>query len=301
MISNRAGVLELVGDTPMVSLDRIGPSAGKGRLLAKVEGANPGGSIKDRIALAMILAAEKKGELNQGDTVVEATSGNTGIGLAVVCAARGYRLILAMPEDMSDERMRLFKWFGAEVRLTPAIEGMSGAVWLAGRLEEEGGIWVRQFESPANPEAHYRTTGPEIWRQAGGKVDVLVLGVGTGGTLTGAGRYLKEKNPSLQIVAVEPATSPVLSGGRSGSHRIHGLGAGFLPGILDKGLIDEVVTVDDEEAFDHARLMARKEGLSAGPSSGAAVAAALKAVDRYAGVVVTILPDGMDRYLSMVD
>ncbi len=300
-MKNGVSTLDLIGGTPLVALDRIASSPGKGRLLAKVEGANPGGSVKDRIALAMILAAEKEGKLKKGDTVVEATSGNTGIGLAMVCAVRGYRLVLTMPEDMSVERQRLFKWFGAEVRLTPAIEGMSGAVWLAGQLEKEGGVWVRQFENPANPEVHYRNPGPEIWRQSGGKTDILVAGLGTGGTLTGAGHYLKEKNPSLKIIAVEPAASPVLSGGRPGMHLIHGLGAGFMPGILDKELIDEVVTVTDEEAFHYAQILGGQEGLNAGPSSGAATAAALKCLDRYTGVVVTVLPDGMDRYLSMVE
>ncbi len=299
---NKGGsILDLIGSTPLVTLDRIASPAGGGRLLAKVEGANPGGSVKDRIALTMILAAEEKGELKDGDTVVEATSGNTGIGLAMVCAVRGYPLILTMPEDMSEERQRLFKWFGAEVRLTPAIEGMSGAVWLAGQLEKEGGVWVRQFENPANPEVHYRTTGPEIWEQSGENVDVLVAGVGTGGTITGSGRYLKEKNPSLKIAAVEPAASPVLSGGRPGQHRIPGLGAGFVPGIMNKDMIDEVVTVADQEAFHYAHLLSKKEGLSAGPSSGAAVAAAVQCLGRYSGVIVTVLPDGLDRYLSMVE
>ncbi len=300
-MANQSGVLELIGNTPLVALDRIASSKPSGRLLAKVEGVNPGGSVKDRIALAMVLAAEKKGTLKSGDTVVEATSGNTGLGLAMVCAFKGYRLILAMPEDMSDERVRLFKWFGAEVRLTPAIEAMSGAVWLAGQLEKEGGVWVRQFENSANPEAHYNTTGPEIWRQSCEKVDLLVTGVGTGGTLTGAGRYLKEKNYDLHIAAVEPAASPVLSGGRPGRHRLHGLGAGFVPGVLDKHLIDEVVTVEEDEAFHYAWLLGKKEGLSAGPSSGAAVAAALKIMECYAGTVVTVLPDGMDCYLGMVE
>ena len=300
-MKNGGSILDLIGGTPLVALDRIASSAGKGRFLAKVEGANPGGSVKDRIALAMILAAEKEGKLNKGDTVVEATSGNTGIGLAMVCAVRDYPLILTMPEDMSEERQRLFKLFGAELRLTPAIEGMSGAVWLAGQLEKEGGVWVRQFENPANPEVHYRTTGPEIWRQGGEKVDVLVAGVGTGGTLSGAGRYLKEKNRSLKIVAVEPAASPVLSGGRPGLHSIHGLGAGFVPGVLDKDLIDEVVTITDEEAFHYAHLLSKNEGLSAGPSSGAAAAAARQCLDRYSGVIVLVLPDGIDRYLSMVE
>lgn len=294
-------ILDLIGGTPLVTLDRIASPKGGGRLLAKVEGANPGGSVKDRIALAMVLAAEEKGELEEGDTVVEATSGNTGIGLAMVCAVRGYPLILTMPEDMSEERQRLFKWFGAEVRLTPAIEGMSGAVWLAGQLEKEGGVWVRQFENQANPEVHYRTTGPEIWEQSGENVDVLVAGVGTGGTITGAGRYLKEKNPSLKIVVVEPAASPVLSGGRPGQHRIHGLGAGFVPGVLDKDMIDEVVSVTDKEAFHYAHLLSKKEGLSAGPSSGAAAAAAWQCLGRYSGVIVTVLPDGLDRYLSLLE
>ena len=299
--NKRHDIIGQIGNTPLVPLESIvPPPAEKGRLWAKIECLNPGGSVKDRIALSMVRAAEESGNLKKGDTVVEATSGNTGIGLAMVCAAKGYGLILTMPEDMSQERKKLFEWFGVTVHLTPAIEGMSGAAWLAGEFEKEGKVWVRQFENPANPEVHYRATGPEIWRQSGGEIDLLVAGVGTGGTITGAGKYLKEKNPALKIIAAEPAASPVLSGGRPGLHRIHGLGAGFVPGVLDKGLIDRVITVEDKEAYSFARRLSRKEGINAGPSSGAAVCAARKAIKEYPGTIVTILPDTADRYLSLL-
>lgn len=292
------GVLSRIGETPMVRVNNIIPGIHRDRLWAKLEGTNPGGSVKDRMALAMVENAEKEGLLQRGDTIVEATSGNTGIGLAMVCAVKGYKLVLTMPEDMSSERRNMFHWYGVEVRLTPAIEGMSGAVWLAGQLEKEGLVWLRQFENKANPQVHYQTTGPEIWQQSGGRVDVLVAGVGTGGTITGCGRYLKEKNPALKITAVEPASSPVLSGGRPGRHSIHGLGAGFVPGILDSNLPDQVITVSDSDAYYYARTLSQSEGISAGPSSGAALAAALQMLERHAGFVVAIFPDQIDRYLS---
>jgi cysteine synthase A len=294
--------LALIGGTPLVRLGRlVGP--GSAEVLAKLESANPGGSVKDRIARSMIEAAEAEGRLSPGAEVVEATSGNTGVGLAVVCAVRGYHLILTMPEDMNAERKALFAWFGVELVLTPAVEGMTGAVFAAERIERErGAFWPRQFENAANPEAHYRATGPEIWRDAGGRVDAFVAGVGTGGTLTGVARYLKERDPGVRVVAVEPARSSVLSGGRPGPTRILGLGAGFVPGVLDRGLIDEVAAVGDEAAFDAARRLACREGLLVGPSSGAAAHAAL-AVARRLGEgrrVVVLLPDGGDRYASMM-
>jgi len=292
--------LDLIGNTPLVALDRLFPP---GRVLGKLEAANAGGSVKDRIALAMIEAAEAEGILRPGMTLVEATSGNTGIGLALVCAVKGYHLVLTMPEDMNEERRSLFSWFGAELVLTPAIEGMSGAVWAAEQLAEKPGHWwTRQFDNPANPQAHYETTGPEIWRQAGGRVDCLVVGVGTGGTLTGTGRYLKEQNPRLQVVAVEPARSNVLSGGRPGPTTIFGLGAGFVPGVLDTSLIDHVIAVGDEEAYRWARAAAQQEGLLVGPSAGAALAAAAQMVERLEDgtIIVAILPDTGDRYTSLL-
>ena len=269
----------------------------------KLEAANPGGSVKDRIALAIVEAAERDGRLAPGATIVEATSGNTGIGLALVAAVKGYRLILTMPEDMNDERKALFAWYGAELQLTPAIEGMSGAVYAAERLSrQEGVFWARQFENPANPEAHYRTTGPEIWRQTGGRCDVLVVGVGTGGTLTGTGRYLRERNPQLKIVAVEPARSAVLSGGRPGPTRIFGLGAGFVPGVLDRSLIDHVEAVGDDDAYAAARELALTEGLLVGPSAGAALVAARRVSKDLpsTATVVVVLPDTGDRYTSLM-
>ena len=306
MYEPAGSALELIGRTPLVHLARLQQQAHSPCVLyGKLESANPGGSVKDRIALSMIEAAEQEGQLQPGDLVVEATSGNTGIGLAMVCALKGYRLILTMPEDMSVERRSIFLWYGAECRLTPAIEGMSGAVYAAEQLAREGAFWPRQFENRHNPEIHALTTGPEIWQQCRGRVDLLVAGVGTGGTLTGTARYLKEKNPELKVVAVEPARSPVLSGGRPGLHRIDGLGAGFIPGVLERGLIDRVEAVDDVDAYRTARELARQEGLLVGPSSGAAVAAALRLNVRELcrpeiekPVIAIILPDSGSRYLS---
>ncbi|HEX6988858.1 MAG TPA: cysteine synthase family protein [Bacillota bacterium] len=288
-----------MGGTPMLPLKRLFP---QGEVFGKLEAANPGGSVKDRIAASMVEAAEAAGLIKPGDTLVEATSGNTGIGLAVVAAVKGYRLVLAMPEDMNQERQALFAWFGAELLLTPAIEGMSGAVYAAEQLSrEQGCFWTRQFDNPANPEAHYRGTGPEIWRQLEGRCDVLVAGVGTGGTLTGAARYLKERCPSLRVVAVEPASAAVLSGGRPGPTRIFGLGAGFKPGVLDTSLIDQVIAVPDAEAYETARRAAVLEGLTVGPSSGAALAAVGRLLeDGLTGRVAVVLPDGGDRYTSLM-
>lgn len=296
----RDHALQLIGRTPLVRLARMFP--GPAVVLAKLESANPGGSVKDRIALAMVEAAEAEGRIRPGDTLVEATSGNTGIGLALVAAVKGYRLVLTMPEDMNEERRALFAWFGAELVLTPAVEGMTGAVWAAEQLARRPGYhWTRQFDNPANPLAHYRGTGPEIWEQAGGRVDVLVVGVGTGGTLTGAGRYLKERNARLRVVAVEPERSAVLSGGRPGPTRIFGLGAGFVPGVLDRTLIDRVVAVPDDEAYATARRAAREEGLLVGPSSGAVLWATGRVLEEAGdGTVVAILPDTGDRYTSLL-
>jgi cysteine synthase A len=276
---------------------------GSAEVVCKLEWYNPGGSVKDRVALSMIDAAEASGELRPGGTIVEATSGNTGIGLAVVAARRGYRLVLAMPDDMNTERRALFTWFGVELVLTPAIEAMGGAVFAAEEIvRRRGAFWPRQFENPANPAAHERTTGPELLEQCGGHIDALVAGVGTGGTLTGTARFLRRHLPQLQVVAVEPLRSPVLSGGRPGPHRLIGLGAGFVPGVLDRGLIDRVLACSDEDGFETARHLACREGLLAGPSAGAAAWAALRvAAELGPGRrVATILPDGGDRYASMM-
>ena len=293
--------LALVGGTPVVRL-RHGPPA-SAEVVCKLEWMNPGGSVKDRIALGMVEAAERDGRLRPGDTIVEATSGNTGFGLAVVAAVRGYRLVLTMPDDMNMERRSLFSWYGVELILTPAIEGMSGAVYAAERVvRERGSFWPRQFENPHNPAAHLAATGPELYAQCGGRIDALVAGVGTGGTLTGTARFLRTRLPRLLVVAVEPARSAVLSGGRPGPHRLLGLGAGFVPGVLDRSLVDRVLACGDEDGFDAARELACSEGLLAGPSSGAAVWGALRvAAELGQGRrVACILPDGGDRYASML-
>ena len=292
--------LDLIGRTPVVRLRHLPPGAAD--VVCKLEFLNPGGSVKDRIALAMVDAAEREDRLHPGDTIVEATSGNTGIGLAVVAAVRGYRLVLTMPEDMNAERRALFAWYGVELVLTPALEGMGGAVFAAEEIvRTRGAFWPRQFENRHNPEAHTATTGPELYAQCGGRLDALVAGVGTGGTLTGTARFLRQCLPKLRVVAVEPARSPVLAGGRPGPTRLLGLGAGFIPGVLEGRLIDEVIGIGDEEAFDMARQLARGEGLLVGPSAGAAAAAALQIAARLgAGKrVACILPDGGDRYTSM--
>lgn len=294
-------VTEAIGGTPVVRLNRVAV-AGR-ELLAKLEGLNPGGSVKDRIALAMVLDAERRGELRPGGTIVEATSGNTGIGLAVVAAARGYRLVLTMPEDMSEERRRLLEWLGAEVVLTPAREGMSGAVWAAQEIaRERGGFLARQFENPANPAAHRQTTAQEILAATGGRLDAFIAGVGTGGTLTGVGGVLRAAIPGIRIVAVEPARAAVLSGGRPGPTRIQGIGAGFVPGVLDRSLIDQVVPVEDGEAIAAARRLAREEGILCGFSSGAAVAGALRVLPAMpeGTRALVILPDTGERYVSLM-
>ena len=297
-------VLELVGDTPMVELERLGRDAGAvARVVAKVELFNPAGSVKDRVALAMVERAEADGALRPGATIIEPTSGNTGVGLALVSALQGYRLILTMPETMSVERRRLVAAYGAKVVLTPGAEGMKGAIARAMALREEipGSVILQQFENPANPARHYRTTAEEIWRDTEGGIDLFVAGVGTGGTVSGTGRRLKELNPAVRIAAVEPASSPVLSGGAPGAHKIQGIGAGFVPGNYDPSVVDLVVPVADDEAIATARLLASREGLLVGISSGAAAYAALQLAKReeYRGkTIVVLLPDTGERYLS---
>ena len=294
-------VLDLIGNTPMVRLQRVVPE-GCAEVLAKLDSLNPAGSVKDRIALSMIEEAEARGELKPGDTIVEPTSGNTGIGLAMVAAVKGYRLILTMPEDMSVERRRLLTRFGAELVLTPAIEGMSGAVFAAQELVEKHGYFMpQQFNNPANPEVHRRTTAREILRATDGKLDAFVAGVGTGGTITGVGEVLKERDPKVRVVAVEPARSPVLGGGKPGLHGIQGIGASFVPSVLNREIYDELIAVRDEDAYEMTVRLTREEGLLVGISSGANVFAAIQ-VARALGPgkrVVTILPDTGERYLSV--
>ncbi len=293
---------ETIGRTPLVKINRLTQGL-KATVLAKIEGRNPAYSVKCRIGASMIWDAEQSGKLKAGMHVVEPTSGNTGIALGYVCAARGYPLTLTMPETMSVERRMMLKGFGAELILTPGAEGMKGAIAKAEELAAQPGWFMpQQFKNPANPAIHFKTTGPEIWHDTEGKVDIFVAGVGTGGTITGVGRYLKkEKNHPVKIIAVEPTASPVLSGGAPGRHKIQGIGAGFIPDILDRSLIDEIIQVTDDESLETAKQLARKEGISCGISCGAAMAAALKIAARpeNAGkVIVTVLPDSGERYLS---
>lgn len=301
----KTGALELIGNTPLQELSRYGASRSlRGSIFAKLEFLNPFGSVKDRVGLAMIEAAESDGRLRPGSVVIEPTSGNTGIGLAGVAAVKGYRAILTMPETMSVERRQLLAAHGAELVLTPGSEGMKGAIARAAELAAStpGGFIPGQFDNPANPAVHYRTTGPEIWRDSGGRVDALVAGVGTGGTITGAGRCLKENNPELKVFAVEPIDSPVLSGGKAGPHKIQGIGAGFVPRVLDTGVYDEVVRVAGADAFAVAREVARQEGILIGISAGAAVWAATEVAMRpeFSGKnIVVVVPDSGERYLSM--
>lgn len=295
---------QLIGGTPLLELTHIQKELGlKARILAKLEYLNPAGSVKDRVAKAMIEDAERQGRLNAQSVIIEPTSGNTGIGLASVAAARGYRIIIVMPETMSVERRQLMKAYGAELVLTDGTKGMKGAIEEAERLEREtpGGIIMGQFVNPSNPKAHFETTGPEIYRDTEGKVDIFVAGVGTGGTLSGVGRYLKSKDPKVQIVAVEPADSPVLSKGEAGSHKIQGIGAGFVPDVLDTKIYSEVIGVENDDAFKYGRLVGKKEGILVGISSGAAVCAAVELAKREENAgktIVALLPDTGDRYLS---
>lgn len=296
--------LELIGKTPLIELTNIEKELGlKAKLLAKVEFFNPAGSVKDRIAKAMVEKAEKEGLISEGATLIEATSGNTGIGLASVAASKGYRAILTMPETMSVERRNLLKAYGAEIVLTPGKLGMKGAIAKAEELVKEtpNSFIPSQFENTANPEIHYQTTGPEVYQDSDGSVDLFVASVGTGGTLSGTGKYLKEVKPEVKVVAVEPATSPVLSKGQAGPHGIMGIGAGFVPATLDTSIYDEIITVENEEAYDKGRLVARKEGLLVGISSGAALHAAIQLAKREENegkTIVVLFPDTGERYLS---
>lgn len=295
---------QLVGNTPLLELTRIEKETGaNARILAKIEYFNPTGSVKDRIAKAMIDEAEASGKLKPGSTIIEPTSGNTGIGLASIAAARGYRIIITMPETMSVERRQLMKSYGAEIVLTDGSKGTKGAIDKAKELAEEipDSFVPGQFGNPANPMIHYSTTGPEIWKDTDGKVDIFVSGVGTGGTITGGGKYLKEKNPEVKIVAVEPKDSPVLSEGRSGPHKIQGIGAGFVPDVLDTAIYDEIIPVSNEDAFAYGRLIGHTEGILVGISSGAALYAAIelsKRPENAGKTIVAIFPDTGDRYLS---
>lgn len=298
------GADQLIGNTPLVELKHMEERHQlKGRLLAKLEYLNPAGSVKDRIAREMIEDAERNGVLKAGATIIEPTSGNTGIGLAAIAAAKGYRLIIVIPETMTVERRNLIRAYGAEIVLSDGTKGMSGAIAKANELAAEiiDSFIVGQFENPANPAAHYKTTGPEIWADTDGNVDALVAGVGTGGTVTGAGRYLKEKKESITVIAVEPAASPVLSGGNSGKHTIQGIGAGFVPKILDTGIYDAIAAVEDADAVAYAKEIARSEGILVGISSGAALKAAVdwaKLSENEGKTVVAVLPDSGDRYYS---
>ena len=297
---------ELIGNTPLLELNKFSSLKGLEQpIIAKIESFNPGGSVKDRVALAMIEDAEDKGLLKSGATIIEPTSGNTGVGLALVAAVKGYKLILTMPETMSIERRNLVKAYGATVKLTSGKEGMKGAIKAAEELRDSipGSIILQQFENQANPQKHYATTGKEIWRDTDGAVDIFVAGVGTGGTISGVGKYLKEQNPKVKVVAVEPTTSPVLSGGQSGSHKIQGIGAGFIPSTYNSKYVDEIFQVDNDEAILTGRQLAQSDGLLVGISSGAAVFAAIELAKRPENKgkrIVTLLPDTGERYLSTV-
>lgn len=298
------GFLDLIGNTPLVEVANLEKAYNlKAKVLVKLEYRNPAGSVKDRIAQAMIEDAEKKGILKEGSVIIEPTSGNTGIGLAAIAAAKGYRAILTMPETMSVERRNILKAYGAEIVLTEGSKGMKGAIAKAEELakEIEGSFIPGQFDNPANPKVHYETTGPEIWRDTDGKVDAFVAGVGTGGTVTGTGKYLKEQNPAVRVVAVEPASSPVLSQGKAGAHKIQGIGAGFVPKVLDTAVYDEIITVENDDAFAASKELTKKEGILTGISSGAALYAALQLAQRpeFEGkTIVALLPDSGDRYYS---
>lgn len=298
------GVSEIIGKTPLVEVTNVEKAHNvKARVLVKIEYRNPAGSVKDRAALYMIKDAEEKGLLKEGSVIIEPTSGNTGIGLAALAAAKGYRVILTMPETMSVERRNILKAYGAEIVLTPGSEGMKGAVEKAESLAKEidGAFIPGQFDNPANAQAHYETTGPEIWEDTDGEVDIFVAGVGTGGTITGTGRYLKEKNPGIKVVAVEPDASPVLSEGRAGAHKIQGIGANFVPSLLDTNIYDEIIRVENEDAFTASKELTKKEGILTGISSGAALHAGIELAKRPENegkTIVVLLPDSGDRYYS---
>lgn len=298
------GASEIIGKTPLVEVTNVEKAHNvKARVLVKVEYRNPAGSVKDRAALYMIKDAEEKGLLKEGSVIIEPTSGNTGIGLAALAAARGYRTILTMPETMSVERRNILKAYGAEIVLTPGSEGMKGAIDKAEELakEIEGAFIPAQFDNPANAKAHYETTGPEIWEDTDGEVDIFVAGVGTGGTITGTGRFLKEKNPAIKVVAVEPADSPVLSEGRAGAHKIQGIGANFVPSLLDTTIYDEIIRIESDDAFAASKELTRREGILTGISSGAALHAGLQLASRPENegkTIVVLLPDSGDRYYS---
>ncbi len=305
MSNIQQSALDLIGNTPILRLNRYKKKAGIEHvaILAKLEYLNPAGSVKDRIALAMIEDAEKKGILKPGATIIEPTSGNTGIGLAAVAAAKGYRAILTLPDTMSVERRNLLKAYGAEIVLTEGAKGMKGAIAKADELQKsiDGAVILGQFVNPANPEIHKKTTGPEIWEQTDGKIDIFVAGVGTGGTITGVGEFLKGKNPNIKIIAVEPATSPVLSQGKAGPHKIQGIGAGFVPDTLNTEIYDEVLAIENEDAFAEGKAFAVSEGILVGISSGAALKAAKILAERpenQGKTIVVLLPDSGDRYLS---
>ena len=295
---------DLIGNTPLLELAKFSAAGGSDTpIIAKIEYFNPGGSVKDRIAFAMISAAEKKGLLKPGATIIEPTSGNTGVGLALVSAVKGYKLILTMPETMSIERRNLVKAYGATVKLTPGKDGMKGAIKAAEELRASiaGSVILQQFENMANPEIHYHTTGPEVWNDTEGKIDIFVAGVGTGGTISGTAKYLKEQNPNIKVIAVEPTDSAVLSGGQSGSHKIQGIGAGFIPSTYNGNLVDEIFQVENDQAILASRHLAQQEGLLVGISSGAAAFAAreiAKRPENKGKTIVTLLPDTGERYLS---
>lgn len=301
----KTSALELIGNTPILELRRYTQKVGvtDAKIFAKLEYFNTAGSVKDRVALSMIEDAEEKGILKEGATIIEPTSGNTGIGLAMVAAAKGYRAILTLPETMSEERRNLLRAYGAELVLTEGAKGMKGAIAKAEELRDSipGAVFLGQFDNPANAQAHRKTTGPEIWEQTDGKIDIFVAGVGTGGTVTGVGEYLKSKNPDIKVVAVEPATSPVLSGGQPGPHKIQGIGAGFVPKVLNTGIYDEIIKIENEDAFKEGGRFAVTEGILVGISSGAALKAATQLAKRPENAgknIVVLLPDSGDRYLS---